>query len=67
MAEIPTVVLTAAGDGGARWVANQRRLAELLGARQVVIDDSRHLIMLDRPDAVADAIRSLLGNEADRD
>ena len=62
---IPTVVLTAAGDGGSRWVADQRRLADLLEARQVVIDDSRHLIMLDRPDVVVDAIRSLLGSEAD--
>ena len=62
---IPTVVLTAAGDGVSRWVADQRRLAELLQARQVVIDDSRHLIMLDRPDVVVDAIRSLLGSEAD--
>ena len=63
--DIPTVVLTAAGDGGPSWVADQRRLARLLRARQVVIDDSRHLIMLDRPDAVVDAIRSLLGSEAD--
>jgi pimeloyl-ACP methyl ester carboxylesterase len=62
---IPTVVLTAAGDGGSRWVADQRRLADLLQARQVVIGDSRHLIMLDRPDAVVDAIRSILGSEAD--
>ena len=64
--DIPTVVLTAAGEGVPRWVADQRRLARLLRARQVVIDDSRHLIMLDRPDAVVDAIRSLLGSEADR-
>ena len=64
---IPTVVLTAAGDGLPRWVADQRRLAQLLQARQVVIDDSRHLIMLDRPDVVADAIRSLLGSETDHE
>jgi pimeloyl-ACP methyl ester carboxylesterase len=54
------VVLTAAGDGGRSWVADQRRLAELLSARQVVRDDSRHLMMLDRPDVVADALRSLI-------
>jgi pimeloyl-ACP methyl ester carboxylesterase len=60
------VVLTAASGGLRRWVADQRRLAQLLGARQVVIDDSRHLVMLDRPDVVVDAIRSLLGREADR-
>lgn len=63
---LPTVVLTAASGGLRRWVADQRRLAQLLGARQVVIDDSRHLVMLDRPDVVVDAIRSLLGREADR-
>ena len=28
-------------------------------ARQVVVDDSRHLMMLDRPDVIADAIHSL--------
>lgn len=54
----PTVVLTATADGGPSWVADQRRLAELLGGRQVVLDDSRHLIMIDRPDSVVDAIRS---------
>lgn len=55
----PTVVLTATADGGPSWVADQRRLAELLGGRQVVLDDSRHLIMIDRPDSVVGAIRSL--------
>ena len=63
--EIPTVVLTAAGGGGSRWVAHQQRLADLLQARHVVIDDSRHLIMLDRPDVVVGAVRSLLESEAD--
>ena len=56
----PTVVLTAAGDGGRSWVADQRRLAELLSARQVVLEDSRHLMMIDRPDMVADAVRSVM-------
>ncbi|HEY5822358.1 MAG TPA: alpha/beta hydrolase [Propionibacteriaceae bacterium] len=63
----PTVVLTAAGDGGSSWVADQRRLAGLLTGRQVVIDDSRHLIMIDRPDLVVDAVRSFLEPKADRD
>jgi pimeloyl-ACP methyl ester carboxylesterase len=57
----PTVVLTAAGDGGKSWVEDQRRLAELLGARQVVPEDSRHLMMIDRPDAIAEAVRSVAG------
>lgn len=59
--EPPTVLITAAGDGGKSWASDQRRLAELLSARQVVLEDSRHLIMIDRPDAVADAVRSLVG------
>ncbi len=63
----PTVVLTAAGDGGRQWVIDQRWLAELLGARQVVLDDSRHLIMIDRPDVIADAVRSLLRAEDDHE
>ena len=52
------VVLTAAGDGGEQWVGDQRRLAELLGGRQVVVEDSRHLMMVDRADVVADAVRA---------
>lgn len=55
----PTVVLTAAGDGGPSWVGDQRRLADLLGADQVVVEDSRHLMMLDCPASVADAVRTV--------
>jgi poly(3-hydroxyoctanoate) depolymerase len=53
---IPVRVLTAAADGGHRWVAAQARLAEELGGTQVIADDSRHLIMVDRPDLVISAI-----------
>jgi pimeloyl-ACP methyl ester carboxylesterase len=63
----PTVVLTAAGDGGPRWVADQARLARLLAARHVVRDDSRHLMMIDRPEVVADAIRAVLGEDGQHD
>jgi pimeloyl-ACP methyl ester carboxylesterase len=56
---VPTVVLTAAEKGGARWIAKQAALAELLKAQHVVVADSRHLIMIDRPDVVAQAIRDL--------
>jgi pimeloyl-ACP methyl ester carboxylesterase len=62
---IPTVVLTAAAGRGGRWIADQARLATLLNARQIVVADSRHLIMIDRPDVVADAIRALRGAEDD--
>jgi pimeloyl-ACP methyl ester carboxylesterase len=54
----PSVVLTAGRRPG--WVRKQRVLADRLDARQVVVDESRHLMMLDRPDAVADAIVALL-------
>ena len=54
----PSVVLTAGSRPG--WVRKQRVLAHRIGARQVVVDDSRHLMMVDRPDAVADAVLALL-------
>lgn len=60
----PAVVLTAGTRQG--WVRKQRVLAHRLGARQVVVDDSRHLMMLDRPDAVADAILALLPEPGSR-
>jgi pimeloyl-ACP methyl ester carboxylesterase len=62
---MPVVVLTAAGDGGKDWVSDQHRLAELLHGSQVIVEDSRHLMMLDRPAVVADAVRSVrAGQEA---
>lgn len=56
----PTVVLTAAGDGGASWVRDQRRLADLLSAGQVVVEDARHLMMQDCPGRVVEAIRAVV-------
>lgn len=50
---LPVTVLAATGDGDADWPGHQRRLAELLAGRLVLVDDSRHLIMIDRPDLVA--------------
>ena len=58
MAESPSLVVEL-------WYAEAPVLADLLRARQVVIDDSRHLIMLDRPDVVVGAVRSLLESETD--
>lgn len=55
----PTLILTAAGDGGPSWVRVQARLARLLGGQQVVIEHARHLVMIDRPDVVADAVSGL--------
>lgn len=54
----PSVVLTAGSRAG--WVRKQRVLAHRIGAPQVVVDHSRHLMMVDRPDAVADAVLGLL-------
>nr|WP_275588514.1 alpha/beta hydrolase [Microlunatus panaciterrae] len=66
MPVIPTVVLTAAGDGGERWVVDQHRLSVLLAARQIVLEDARHLVMIDRPDAVVAAVRSIGQTEGDQ-
>ena len=57
--DVPSIVLTAGSRPG--WVLKQRLLAERIGARHVVVDDSRHLMMVDRPDVVADAVLSLVG------
>ena len=54
-----TLLLTAGVGGPRGWVADQARLAEHLGAEQRVLDHCRHLVMLDRPDAVARAIADL--------
>lgn len=55
----PTVVLTAS-SGSDEYGPDQARLARLLGGTARVVEDSRHLMMLDRPDAIADAVRSLV-------
>lgn len=57
--ETPTRVLTAIGGSRSRWLLSQVRLSQLLGAQQVVTQDSRHLMMIDRPDLVVDAIQQL--------
>lgn len=56
---VPAVVMTAVARGRPRWVDDQARLARLLGADHVVLTDAKHLIMLDRPDAVAAAVRRI--------
>jgi len=54
----PSVVLTAGSR--AAWVRKQRVLAHRVGGRQVVVERSRHLMMVDRPDVVAEAVLGLL-------
>ncbi|GGT25766.1 alpha/beta fold hydrolase [Streptomyces purpureus] len=55
---LPVTVL-AAPDGSARWAARQRALARRLGARYEAVEPSGHLMMLDRPEAVARAVLAL--------
>lgn len=52
---LPITVL-AASAGGRRWLARQRALALLLGADYREVRPAGHLLMLDRPDAVARAV-----------
>jgi pimeloyl-ACP methyl ester carboxylesterase len=55
--DVPLAVLAAAGGvGAARWEERQRVLAQRLGARFEAVEASGHLMMLDRPDAVARAV-----------
>ena len=65
--QIPTIVLTAAAGGRTRWIAKQALLTALLSARQVVVADSHHLIMIDRPDVLDEAVRALLGKSNDHE
>lgn len=50
------IVLTAALPYNARDLASQHRFARLIGGRQVVVEQSHHLMMIDRPDAIVEAI-----------
>ncbi|MFI1399579.1 alpha/beta fold hydrolase [Streptomyces sp. NPDC020681] len=53
--DVPVTVL-AATAGGRRWTARQRALALQLGARFAAVGPAGHLMMLDRPDAIARAV-----------
>ncbi|MCH0539080.1 alpha/beta hydrolase [Streptomyces sp. MUM 203J] len=55
---LPVTVLAAPGrpDGTDAWTVRQRALADRLGARFGAVRESGHLMMLDRPDAVAEAV-----------
>lgn len=58
---LPVTVLSAADASAGREVADQARLCRLLDGRQLVVEGSRHLMMLDRPDAVVAAVRGVGG------
>ena len=57
----PTTLLVATGRSprftADRWVAGQQQLADVLGGEVEVLPDSAHLVHLDRPDAIAAAVR----------
>ncbi|MFG2006421.1 alpha/beta fold hydrolase [Spirillospora sp. NPDC048911] len=60
---IPLVVLTALGDPGQsedereKWREGHRLLAEMSPyGRQVVLPNARHMLQMDRPEAIADAV-----------
>jgi pimeloyl-ACP methyl ester carboxylesterase len=56
---LAVVVVTA---GSSRpWIRKQARLAALLGGAQVLAADAHHLVMMDRPDVIADAVREAAG------
>jgi pimeloyl-ACP methyl ester carboxylesterase len=59
--DVPVVVVTAARAGLGRGARNQARLAELLGGRQLLTPEGRHMIMIDQPELLADAVREVAG------
>jgi lipase len=60
---VPAVLLVATGGssslGADDWLAGQRVLATALSGTVKVLDDSAHLVHLDRPDAIVEAVRTL--------
>lgn len=62
-AGLPVEVITAARSAGVRadrYVAAHRGLADLLGGHHTVLADSHHMVMLDEPQAIADAVWRVL-------
>ncbi|TDD28129.1 alpha/beta hydrolase [Kribbella turkmenica] len=57
-----TTLLVATGGSSRftarRWLAGQRRLADVLEGAVEVLPDSAHLVHLDRPDAIAAAVKA---------
>jgi pimeloyl-ACP methyl ester carboxylesterase len=57
--DLAVVVVTAGSSR--RWIRKQAPLAALLGGRQMLAADAHHLVMMDRPDLLADAVREVAG------
>ncbi|OYO04511.1 alpha/beta fold hydrolase [Enemella evansiae] len=65
MPDLPVLVLTAADQTVERdWPVRQRRLTRLLGGRQLLVEGSDHLMMIDRPEVIADGVRALLPTDS---
>jgi pimeloyl-ACP methyl ester carboxylesterase len=60
--DIPVVVVSATTAEGSRSYRDHARLAELLGGDHRIAADSGHLVMVDRPDLVAAAVRSVVSS-----
>lgn len=62
---VPVVVLTALGDvsghEAVEWRERHAALAALLGGRQEVLADARHMFQVDRPEVVVAAVREVSG------
>lgn len=58
--DLSTVLLSAVYSGQEQELDRHERLAPMLRADLVVVENSHHLMMLDRPDVIADAIQSVL-------
>ena len=60
MPDCPVIVLSAETTGEPDGLRRQRRLADQLGGRQIVVGSSKHLMMIDRPQVIARAVRECL-------
>lgn len=56
---IATVTMTSGQSPGRDWLVRHDRLSRMLGARQLVVSGGHQLLMTDRPDLIAEAIRSV--------
>jgi poly(3-hydroxyoctanoate) depolymerase len=57
--EVPVAVLSAGLGGGLDWIVAQAKLATMLRAEHTVVTDSRHMMMVDRPDVIVAAVASV--------
>lgn len=58
--DLPLAVLSRGEGLSAQWVAGQDRLAALVEGTEVIVVDAGHQVPTEAPDAVVDAVRSVL-------